>query len=914
MYKRQADTGDTLYVDRTNPACSDQGSGTSGQPYCTPSAAAAVVNPGQTVLLNGAGYPGHLTITRSGTPDKPIVFTSSLPGQHRARTTIGSDASVPGPAITISGAHDVVVQDIRTTSVAEGILVDGSSRITLDHNFDRGLPPAPGTLSHAPGIRLTNGTSATTISRNIVVVRGTGIVLDAGTHDNVVTTNGLVANNDGGVSATDAPGTVLTSNTLTDRCSPEIYLAGASTGSTVENNILFPTSACSGQSKPTASGDGNTVLVVSAGSAGGARADYNTVRPAVSGTGYNWAGTAYPGPAEFSAATGQGRHDSSADPKLTGWSPSPAPGSPAIASADPSAPGELDSDLNRTPPVNDPSHPNPATGPAYRDRGAVSHQGLYGAGLEVDQNYGTYPFKVTATAGASDLWTSATLSFTFDFGDGSAPVVSATPKAGHTYQARGSYQPMVTVTDSFGSRISTTSAPPVTVNEPGPPHADLSVKPWTDNYGTTHVLSYQAVTDGSTSPWPLVSKTVDFGDGTAAQDCYTYPLCIHTYAQPGNHTVTLTVKDSTGATDSTTAILNASYQPAGLDVDWARRVLDTRNGTGAPKQQLGPDSELTLDIIPPNNTTADATAVVLNLTTVNPTEAGFLTVYPSGQSRPGTSNSNFVAGQTVAHLVTVPIGSDGNVKIYNHSGSLDVVADIVGLYRPSQSNGFTAITPARVLDTRNGHGKVGPRGQVCFPMPSSVPDGAQVVLNVTATGADQGTYLTQSPYWGSSILNFGPGQTVANQTVAGTANRTACLYNWAGNTDIVVDVTGYYAQNTGAHFTPVTPARLLDTRTGSGTPLAPGSVTGLQITGRGSVPAGATGAVLNLTATRPELPGYLTVYPSNGTRPGTSSVNFAAGQTVPNHITTGLGPDGRIDLYNFRGNTDAIADIFGYFK
>ncbi|KJK57462.1 hypothetical protein [Saccharothrix sp. ST-888] len=94
-----------------------------------------------------------------------------------------------------------------------------------------------------------------------------------------------------------------------------------------------------------------------AGSVSGTRADYNTVHPASGGAGYNWADTAYPGPAEFGGATGQGRHDSSADPEPTGWGASPAPGPPAIASADPSAPGELDSDLNHIPPVNDPSHP-----------------------------------------------------------------------------------------------------------------------------------------------------------------------------------------------------------------------------------------------------------------------------------------------------------------------------------------------------------------------------------------------------------------------------------------------------------------------------------------------------------------------------------------------------------------------------
>ncbi|KJY28793.1 hypothetical protein VR45_31520 [Streptomyces sp. NRRL S-495] len=48
-------------------------------------------------------------------------------------------------------------------------------------------------------------------------------------------------------------------------------------------------------------------------------------------------------------------------------------------------------------------------------------------------------------------------------------------------------------------------------------------------------------------------------------------------------------------------------------------------------------------------------------------------------------------------------------------------------------------------------------------------------------------------------------------------------------------------------------------------------------------------------------------------RPGTSNLNLLAGRTVPNHVTTPVGADGKVDVYNHVGSTDIIADLFGYF-
>jgi hypothetical protein len=80
---------------------------------------------------------------------------------------------------------------------------------------------------------------------------------------------------------------------------------------------------------------------------------------------------------------------------------------------------------------------------------------------------------------------------------------------------------------------------------------------------------------------------------------------------------------------------------------------------------------------------ADATAVVLNLAVTSPTAASYLTVWPAGESRPFPASSiNFVAGQTIANEVSAKLGTGGQVRIYNLFGSVHVIADVIGYYRP----------------------------------------------------------------------------------------------------------------------------------------------------------------------------------------------------------------------------------------
>ncbi|CAH0327632.1 hypothetical protein SRABI128_06299 [Microbacterium sp. Bi128] len=108
------------------------------------------------------------------------------------------------------------------------------------------------------------------------------------------------------------------------------------------------------------------------------------------------------------------------------------------------------------------------------------------------------------------------------------------------------------------------------------------------------------------------------------------------------------------------------------------RILDTRNATA-----VRPDSTVSFQIAGANGIPSSVLAAVFNLTVVSPQSIGYITAYPSGSTRPDASNLNFSAGQTVPNLVSVPVGSDGKVTLFNRSsGSSHLIADLAGYFLP----------------------------------------------------------------------------------------------------------------------------------------------------------------------------------------------------------------------------------------
>ncbi|GAA2791868.1 hypothetical protein GCM10010441_16400 [Kitasatospora paracochleata] len=548
-----AAAGGTLYVDNSSASCADAGGGAADRPYCTISAAAAAVQPGQTVLVKdgGAHYRESVRVTRSGTRELPITFLG-LTAPTGGKSAVAPDAEVS--AFELTGVHDVVVRNFATARYAPPgtaplVSVTDSSRITLDRFwFGTGAPGVP-------AVRISGAGDHVTVGRSYFSTGSGGVSVAAGARSSLITGNDFNHAATASVTATDAPDTAITYNTIGFSCGESVRIDGASPGAVVENNVI--TAQHAGAIHPpgsgpadavcttAANGRGETEISVSAGSTSGSKVDFNTVHPWPDASAYTWGGASYPTAAAFAAAQpGQATHDVDLDAtfdltldsfsyeRLTDADRS------AVDSADPAAPG-LDTDLVGMGPLDDPDVPNTAPGGALRDRGAYELTGQRKVTLAVTGNrasQGPAPFEVTATATVVNTWGTPQTDYTFDFGDGTAPVHSTSPTVGHVYQQPGMYYATVTATDAHGVQVSAESQGTY-VTEPG----DLTL-----SFGVQTDLDLNAtVIADARSPWRIYSYEYDYGDGNARTSAFT-----HHYAAPGSYTVTVTATDEGGRTVS----------------------------------------------------------------------------------------------------------------------------------------------------------------------------------------------------------------------------------------------------------------------------------------------------------------------------------------------------------------------------
>ncbi|MEO7397601.1 MAG: hypothetical protein ABIW84_03470, partial [Ilumatobacteraceae bacterium] len=323
------------------------------------------------------------------------------------------------------------------------------------------------------------------------------------------------------------------------------------------------------------------------------------------------------------------------------------------------------------------------------------------------------------------------------------------------------------------------------------------------------------------------------------------------------------------------------------------------------------------------------TAVVMNVTVDTPYTAGFLTAYPGGEERPLVSNLNFVPGQTVPNLVTVKIGANGKVNLFNSGASTNVIADVAGYYTSTaQPNGrFSALTPARLLDTRDGTGRTGVAGPIGWGQTidlgvtgvGGVPATgvSSVALNVTVDQPTAKGFLTVYPTGeakpNASTHNFVPGLTVANMVIAkvGSSGKVS-IYNFAGDTHVVADVVGYFSAS-GGLFVPIAPQRLVDSRQGAAmATMGQADANTMPIATANPVPTAAKAVVVNVTSVNSSIPSFITVWPTGVAMPLASTLNPRPGVPVPNQAYLRVGTGGSLDAFNASGTTDLIVDVFGY--
>ncbi len=235
------------------------------------------------------------------------------------------------------------------------------------------------------------------------------------------------------------------------------------------------------------------------------------------------------------------------------------------------------------------------------------------------------------------------------------------------------------------------------------------------------------------------------------------------------------------------------------------------------------------------------------------------------------------------------------------------------------SGGFHALTPERVLDTRVTIGKVQAGCTAVVDLSGVIPSQATgAALDVVAVDADgPNGYVTVYPCGSprplASNLNPRTGQATPNAVVLpvdGTGR--ACLYT-ALATQLVVDVTGWFGPG-GESFHGIQPLRTIDTRTANGGsgPVGAATVLTVPVANVGPVPAGATGAVVNLTVTGTQGAGWITAFPCGTAVPLASTGNYEANDTRANQAFVGLG-GGNLCVYT-SATVDIIVDVVGWFS
>ncbi len=372
-----------------------------------------------------------------------------------------------------------------------------------------------------------------------------------------------------------------------------------------------------------------------------------------------------------------------------------------------------------------------------------------------------------------------------------------------------------------------------------------------------------------------------------------------------------------------------------------KRVLDTRPTSaigGVPTLTAGQDATVTVAGVAGSGVPASGVQLVaMNVTVLNPSAPGYLTVFPADGAAPVVSNLNFVAHQTVPNLVVARVSASGQVKLKLSGGRADVIIDVVGWYG---SDATTALgsrlatqVPKRVLDTRatsriGPYATLGPKATIAVQV---VPPGSGVtgvVVNLTAVAPTAYGYVTaypgdQATRPNASNLNLAPGQTRPNLAMvkvptSGPAAGQIKIYNSGGKTDVLVDLMGTYSGTTalddvttGRVIALSTPTRVLDTRQLPGKPGTGTRVWSLAgVTG--TVPTSVSGVIANATATAATGPTYLTLYPTDtttATPPRTSNLNVTANQTVPNLVVVPITAHGNLGVYNAAGSIHYIIDV-----
>ncbi|MGA3056587.1 MAG: hypothetical protein ABSE70_00920 [Candidatus Limnocylindrales bacterium] len=332
------------------------------------------------------------------------------------------------------------------------------------------------------------------------------------------------------------------------------------------------------------------------------------------------------------------------------------------------------------------------------------------------------------------------------------------------------------------------------------------------------------------------------------------------------------------------------------------RLLDTRNGTGLAgpfSSHVARTLQVTGGVVP-----TGASAVTGNLTVTQQTRPGFLYIGPVATNNPTTSTLNFPLGDDRANAVIISLGAGGTLFITYAAPTLGPTAhlifDVSGYFTPDGSGAtFMTTTPTRLLDTRNGTGLSGvftSHISRTFQVTGGVvPTGATAVSgNLTVTQQTSlgflyiGAVAMNNPT--SSTLNFPLGDDRANAVIVplsagGSLSITYAAPTFGPTAHVIFDVNGYFVAGTsGAPYLPLTPTRILDTRSGIGMSGPSSSHVSRTFAIGGIGPIAAEALIGNLTVTQQTSAGFLYVGAVAMNDPSSSNLNFPVGDDRANAV------------------------------
>jgi hypothetical protein len=321
----------------------------------------------------------------------------------------------------------------------------------------------------------------------------------------------------------------------------------------------------------------------------------------------------------------------------------------------------------------------------------------------------------------------------------------------------------------------------------------------------------------------------------------------------------------------------------------------------------------------------------------------------SGCSWSVANTSNFItvtgeASGTGSGVVSFTVPANlGNSR----SGALVIAGQLFTVTQAGQTTtagmAFFPLAPCRIADTRSvgGSGKTGPFGPPflaggsarSFPIPASfcnAPASARAYsLNVTVVPHGPLDYLSAWPAGQTapvvSTLNSLGGEVLANAAIVPAGTDGAISLFASNDTDVVIDINGYFAPPTGLQalaFYPLTPCRVVDTRAVGGSGLggyfgppqmAASSARSFPIpSGSCGIPSAAEAYSFNMTVVPPGILDYLTTWPVGQSMPLVSTLNDTTGAVVANAAIVPAGTNGAVDVFVPQA-TDLIIDTNGYF-